>query len=112
MGSGGEAQVVACHLDTCASAPLPGPAAPGYGSALAFPGGGDVNGSLVTRADGSLQLVVNWFVAGQGDRYTLTVTDATGTQVASLDVTATFPVASVSSGACPMCFTLQLGDPA
>jgi hypothetical protein len=104
-------EVVACHLDACATATLPAVAAPGYGAKLSL-SRTDVSGSLVTRADGSLQLVVYWEVAMDGDRYTLVVRDGAGAELASLDETATFPRASLKSGACPMCGGTTLGDPA
>jgi len=105
------ATVVACHLDVCATATLPAAAAPGSSAELSFPLS-DVRGSLVTRADGSLRLVVEWWAAANGDRYTLAVTDAAGAELASLDETAIFPAASVSSGACHLCPGTTLGDPA
>lgn len=111
-GSGGEAEVVACHLDACATAPLPAAAAAGDSAPLLFEPG-PVSGSLHTRADGSLQLVVTFGdEVRDGDRLTLTVRDAAGTEVASLDLTATFPQASMTSGGCVMCHAWQFGDPA
>jgi hypothetical protein len=104
-------EVTACHLATCVTATLPAAAAPGNTADLSF-SLSDVQGMLVTRADGSLQLRVSWWAAAQRDRYTLTVRDAAGTELASLDDTAIFPVASLSSGACPMCVSVELGDPA
>jgi hypothetical protein len=104
-------EVVACHLDDCATAPLPTAATPGNDVGLSFEPG-PVSGSLHTRADGSLQLVVSWADRGrEGDRYTLTARDAAGTALASLDVAVTFPQADVSSGACAMCYTAEVGDP-
>ena len=106
-------EVVACHLDTCATAQLLAPSSPDSYAVLSFPTGNNLSGYVKTRADGSLQLLVSWGTPpAQGDRYTLTVSDGSGTAIASLDVTATIPQASMSSGGCPMCFTLYLGDPA
>lgn len=106
-------EVVACHLDTCATAHLLAPRTPDYYADLSFPTVNNVTGYVKTRADGSLQLLVSWGTPpAQGDRYTLTVSDGAGTELAALDVTATLPSASMSSGGCPMCFTLYLGDPA
>ena len=104
-------QVVACHLDACVTAPRPAAAAPSDDAALLFEPG-PVSGSLHTRADGSLQLVVSWVDPDpEGDRYMLTVRDAAGTALASVEATATFPQADVSSGACALCYTAELGDP-
>ncbi len=106
-------QAVACHLDTCVTGSLLATTQPGYFATLSFPTGASVTGWVKTREDGSLQMVVNWGTpATQGDRYTLTVSDGSGTEVASLDVTAMIPQADMSSGGCPMCFSVYLGDPA
>jgi hypothetical protein len=106
-------EVVACHLDTCATAHLLASGTPDSYADLSFSTGDSVTGWVKKRADGSLQLMVSWVVPpAQGDRYTLTVSDAAGAELASLDVTATLPSASMSSGGCPMCVTLYLGDPA
>jgi hypothetical protein len=107
----GGATVVACHVDACAMATLPAPGAFGSDVALSFPHA-NVGGSLITRKDGSLQLVVNWTEGRTGDRYTLVVSDAAGTELASLDEVAMFPVASLKNGACLPCGRTTLGDPA
>jgi len=105
------ATVVACHVDVCATATLPAPAAPGAAADLSF-ARTDVDGSLVTRADGSLQLVVNWVIGSNGDRYTLVVRDGAGAELASLDETVIFPAAALREGACLLCSSARLGDPA
>ena len=105
------ATVVACRLDACATATWPAAAALDSAIDLSF-AQADVAGSLVTRKDGSLQLVVNWAVGSNGNRYTLVVSDSAGAELASLEETAIFPVASLSSGACRLCGGTTLGNPA
>ena len=103
---------MACHVDDCATATLPPRQRPVPPSPCRFQRA-DVSGSLVTRADGSLRLVVNWIMVGSDGRSLhVVVSDAAGAELASLDETAIFPVASMSSGACLLCPALTLGDPA
>ena len=103
--------VVACQVDVCETTTLPVAAAPGSSADLSFQRA-DVDGSLVTRADGSLQLVVKWTVGMTGDRFRVDVTAAPGVELAALDAPVTFPVASLKSGACLPCSSVTLGDPA
>jgi hypothetical protein len=105
------ATVVACHVADCATATLPAAAAPGSGADLSF-SRADVEGSLVTRADGSLQLVVRLVDVSRDDRVTIVVSDPAGVELASLDEMVSFPAVSLSSGACLPCPTAHLGDPA
>ena len=109
-GAATGATVMACHVDVCATATLPAAAAPGSSADLSF--SQPTSPDRCPRADGSLLLVVDWMDGITGDRYTLVVSDAAGAELASLDETAIFPVASLSSGACFMCSSVRLGDPA
>jgi len=110
-GTATGATVVACHVDACVTATLPAAAAAGAAADLSFLQA-DVTGSLVVRADGSLQLMVRWRDGVMGDRYTIVVRDAAGAELASLDETAIFPSLSLSSGACISCVSVTMGDPA
>jgi len=102
--------VVACHVDVCETTTLPVAAAPGSSVDLSFQRT-DVYGSLVTRTDGSLQLVVNWTVGMTGDRFRVDVWAAPGVELAAVDAPVTFPVASLKSGACLPCSSVMLGSP-
>jgi hypothetical protein len=99
-------EVVACHDDVCARAPLPVDPGP-----LLFDRT-DVAGDLETYSNGSRRLLVGWFVGKDGDRFSVVANDPAGGQIASVEATPDFPSATTSEDGCPvLCQSVVFGDP-
>jgi hypothetical protein len=98
------AEVVACHDDVCARAPLPTNPGP-----LLFDRT-DVAGDLETYGNGSRRVVVGWFVGKDGDRFSVVVNDAAGGQLASIEATPDFPPPTATDGCPTLCQSVAFGD--